>query len=40
MIRTGIRNIGINGDMSIHDDASRDSVGVIEDGENLNYFVL
>jgi hypothetical protein len=32
MIRTGIRNIGINEDVSIHDDANGDSVGVIEDG--------
>jgi hypothetical protein len=32
MIRTGIRNIGINEDGSIHDDVSGDSVGVIEDG--------
>jgi CBS domain-containing protein len=32
MIRTGIRNIGINEDGSIHDDASGDSVGVIKDG--------
>ena len=31
MIRTGIRNIGINEDGSIHDDASGDSVGVIKD---------
>jgi predicted transcriptional regulator len=32
MIRTGIRNIGINEDESIHDDASGDGVGVIKDG--------
>ena len=30
MIRTGIRNIGINENGSIHDDASGDSVSVIE----------
>ena len=31
-MNTGIRNIGINEDGSIHDDASGDSVGVIKDG--------
>jgi predicted transcriptional regulator len=34
MIRTGIRNIGINEEMSIHDDVSGDSVGINEDGGN------
>ena len=31
MIHTGIRNIGINEEISIHDDVSGDSVGVNED---------